>query len=125
LDLIHNREYYPDGFVIDSKKVSIDYAHGGSFVPVYATTEWTIWGDEGVALSYWDEKAYAVEYAGPVVNNGSVVTENEEEQVQLKVKERVEENDMFDNHDEKNDETEKEKENTRMFKRYSEICTCI
>ncbi|CAG8564071.1 8012_t:CDS:2 [Paraglomus brasilianum] len=115
LDLTRNREYYPDGFVIDSRQVSLNYAHAGSFVPVYATTEWTIWGDDGVALSYWDEKAYAVEYSGPVVNNKDVVIEKEEEKPKLKpkLKERVEEHEMIVNEDEQKNEKEKEEDNIR------------
>ncbi|CAG8605852.1 6040_t:CDS:10 [Funneliformis mosseae] len=64
LSIFNNPHYYPGGFVVDSRTVSMTFAHPGSFTPAYATTEWTIWGDDGIAMSYWDQKAYAVEYCG-------------------------------------------------------------
>ncbi|RIA90804.1 hypothetical protein C1645_768925 [Glomus cerebriforme] len=64
LSIFNDPQYYPGGFVVDSRIVSITFAHPGSFIPAYATTEWTIWGDDGIAMSYWDQKAYAVEYGG-------------------------------------------------------------
>ena len=64
MSIFNDPQYYPGGFVVDSRIVNITYAHPGSFIPAYATTEWTIWGDEGVAMSYWDQKAYAIEYGG-------------------------------------------------------------
>ncbi|CAG8547476.1 3499_t:CDS:10 [Ambispora gerdemannii] len=69
LSLVCDQQKFPKGFIIDSRSVSITYANPGCFIPVYATTEWKVWGDEGVALSYWDDKAYAVEYLGPISTN--------------------------------------------------------
>ncbi|CAG8519615.1 5604_t:CDS:2 [Ambispora leptoticha] len=66
LSLVCDLQKFPKGFIIDSRNVSITYANPGCFIPVYSTTEWKFWGDEGVALSYWDDKAYAVEYLGPI-----------------------------------------------------------
>ncbi|CAI2170167.1 18789_t:CDS:10 [Funneliformis geosporum] len=64
LSIFNNPHYYPGGFLVDSRSVSMTFAHPGCFTPAYATTEWTIWGDDGIAMSYWDQKAYAVEYCG-------------------------------------------------------------
>ncbi|KAG9290100.1 hypothetical protein G9A89_010406 [Geosiphon pyriformis] len=68
LSAIGDPQTFPGGFMIDSRAVAISYANPGCFIPVYSTTEWKFWGDEGVALSYWDDKAYAVEYTGPKSN---------------------------------------------------------
>ncbi|CAJ0844450.1 9280_t:CDS:2 [Entrophospora sp. SA101] len=73
LSLVNNPQYYPDGFIIDSRPVDITFANPSSFIPAYATTEWTIWGDDGIAMSYWDQKAYAVEYSSGNGDGGGTV----------------------------------------------------
>nr|KAJ3418183.1 hypothetical protein HK105_000233 [Polyrhizophydium stewartii] len=61
----------PQPLAIDGRPVSVAYAHVSSFVPVYSETPWvsTTFLDESgkvIRVTYWDERAFAIQYP-PVV----------------------------------------------------------
>ncbi|KAF9216943.1 hypothetical protein BGZ59_007213 [Podila verticillata] len=49
---------------IQTKPVTIHYAHHGSFIPAYAPTQWTIdFQSESQLAMYWDEQAFLSQYS--------------------------------------------------------------
>ncbi|KAI9138067.1 hypothetical protein BKA69DRAFT_1127685 [Paraphysoderma sedebokerense] len=59
--IVNAVEYYPSGFYIDDRRVTVSFAHFNSFVPCYAPSSFTIPADHTNTsyVTYWDEMAYA------------------------------------------------------------------
>ncbi|RUS17918.1 hypothetical protein BC937DRAFT_89352 [Endogone sp. FLAS-F59071] len=52
-------------FIVDDRPVVVSFAHPNSLAPVYVPSEWTVMGDGGSVLAYWDEQAYPCEFIAP------------------------------------------------------------
>ncbi|RUS13969.1 hypothetical protein BC938DRAFT_477592 [Jimgerdemannia flammicorona] len=63
------------GLLVDGRSVTVSFAHPNSLAPVYVPSEWTVMGDAGTVLTYWDEQAYPCEFVVPV--GGAVETEKD------------------------------------------------
>jgi len=95
LTLVNSEEYYPTGFYIDNRRVTVSFASFNSFVPSYAPSSYTIplythipGGDANQTstqwIQYWDEMAYATVYdpSYRVKTNETVTTKtNKNEEV--------------------------------------------
>jgi len=53
-------------FKIEKSKVKVSYCHPGVFVPVYTDSgNYSFKTASGTSIAYWDEHAYASEWAQP------------------------------------------------------------
>lgn len=60
--LTFDAKAFPKGFRIRNTPVALSFCHDGSFVPVYARSDFSFIAEGGQQLVYWDDSAYVTQW---------------------------------------------------------------